>query len=190
MSGIPNSVEWYYVGHYGRLGPLTEEQVRGLITDLVIERSTYVWVTGMADWAPAGNVPALVTMFPAMASSPPPFQPNMPPVQTYAAQPQGDVFHRMFNEPDYGTMPTVPSTMNPYARQDPAYQVSDKSRIAAGILQILIPGVGRMYLGHVAQGVMQLILSPCVIGAVWAWIDGILMLCGNVKFDGYGRRLQ
>jgi hypothetical protein len=40
-----------------------------------------------------------------------------------------------------------------------------------------------------AHGFLQLITMPCVVGVLWAWIDGIIMLCGGVKLDGYGRRM-
>lgn len=67
---------------------------------------------------------------------------------------------------------------------------SDRSRIAAGILNLVIPGVGRMYLGYMAHGVLQLILSLCGVGYIWSIIDGIIILTGGVKLDGYGRRLM
>jgi TM2 domain-containing membrane protein YozV len=67
--------------------------------------------------------------------------------------------------------------------------VSDRNRVIAGLLQLLIPGGGRFYLGYMAHGFLQLITMPCVVGVLWAWIDGIIMLCGGVKLDGYGRRM-
>jgi TM2 domain-containing membrane protein YozV len=67
---------------------------------------------------------------------------------------------------------------------------SDRSRTAAGILQIFLPGVGRMYLGYTAYGVLQLFLALCGVGFLWSFIDGIIILTGGVKLDGYGRHLQ
>lgn len=68
---------------------------------------------------------------------------------------------------------------------------SPSSRVLAGVLQILLPGVGRMYLGYTAIGVLQLVLTICTIGILWIWpiVDGILILAGAVKHDGYGRVL-
>jgi len=67
---------------------------------------------------------------------------------------------------------------------------SDKSKIAAGILNIIFPGVGRMYLGYVSQGLLQLLTCLCFgLGAVWSLIDGIIILTGGVKLDGYNRVL-
>ena len=74
----------------------------------------------------------------------------------------------------------------------PAFQTmtSDRSRVLAGVLQLLIPGVGRFYLGYSAYGVMQLVLFPCgFVGWLWSVIDGIVILSGGVKLDGYGRQL-
>ena len=39
--------DWYYIGHYGQLGPLTKEQIDELVDGGVIARETYVWSTGM-----------------------------------------------------------------------------------------------------------------------------------------------
>jgi TM2 domain-containing membrane protein YozV len=67
---------------------------------------------------------------------------------------------------------------------------SDKSRNVAGTLQLL-PGFGRMYLGYGALGAMQFALAFCMgVGFAWSWIDGILILSGRVKLDGYGRTLE
>ncbi|EME21826.1 TM2 domain-containing protein [Rhodococcus triatomae] len=86
--------------------------------------------------------------------------------------------------------------------------LSDKSRTAAGLLQVLLPfvglcGVGRIYTGSTTIGLIQLLgmfvamfMSLLLIGipfmiAIWFWtvIDGILMLTGTVR-DSYGRKLR
>jgi TM2 domain-containing membrane protein YozV len=90
---------------------------------------------------------------------------------------------------------------------------SDKSRIAAGLLQLLpafvmaIGGVGRLYAGHTALGAVQLVASIfawimliCLFWLIipififigmwlWAVIDGVVMLVGR-PVDGYGRPLR
>ncbi len=63
---------------------------------------------------------------------------------------------------------------------------SDKSRIAAGILNLL-PGFGRFYLGYAAHGVLQLMTSFCGVGLIWSWLDGLYIMVGGAKYDGYGR---
>lgn len=90
---------------------------------------------------------------------------------------------------------------------------SDKSKITAGLLQLLpailfgLGGIGRLYAGNIALGVVQLVVT--VLGwicfwcgfvlivplfgyaAAWVWfvVDGIVMLAGR-PLDGQGRPLR
>jgi len=90
---------------------------------------------------------------------------------------------------------------------------SDKSKLAAGLLQLLpafflgLGGIGRLYAGNVSLGVTQIVLS--VVGwasfwcgfvlifpflvflGLWIWfvVDGILVLAGRPT-DGQGRPLR
>lgn len=102
--------------------------------------------------------------------------------------------------PMYGHAPAPfgyePSTGIPY---------SDKSKIAAGILQIFLGtlGIGRFYMGSTGIAVAQLVLTilgwlttVILIGflllpivAVWALIDGIVILAGR-PVDAQGRPLR
>ena len=68
--------------------------------------------------------------------------------------------------------------------------ISDRSRPLAGVLNLIFPGVGRLYLGYMALGILQLLFALCGVGIIWSFIDGILMLAGSLKYDGYGRRLK
>lgn len=187
MSQPGSGQEWYYVGHYGRLGPLTFDQIQGLIRDQVIERTTYVWASGMADWIPAGSVVSLASFFPTNPT-PPPFT-NAPPAAPAAApfahhfQPNANVL--------LGGSPTVSQAQAAhYPRDLQQFPVSDRNRVVAGVLNLVFPGVGRLYLGHIAIGICQLVLAPCLAGYIWSVVDGILMLTGSVQFDGFGRRLN
>nr|WP_206530969.1 TM2 domain-containing protein [Rhodococcus aetherivorans] len=97
----------------------------------------------------------------------------------------------------------------PYGR-DPATgePYSDKSKTTAGLLQLLLPfvgicGVGRLYLGSTAVGLIQLLglwigglltillVGFVIIPVIWVWsvIDGIMMLTGSVR-DSDGRPLR
>lgn len=69
--------------------------------------------------------------------------------------------------------------------------MSDKNRTLAGILGIFLPGFGRMYLGYSAIGALQLIFTVMSCGVLWLWsiVDGIIILAGGVKTDGFGRTL-
>lgn len=69
-----------------------------------------------------------------------------------------------------------------------------KSKVAAGLLQIFLGGfgIGRFYLGYTGIGVAQLLVSifTCGLGAIWPFIDGILILCGQVPNDANGVPLK
>lgn len=70
---------------------------------------------------------------------------------------------------------------------------SDKSKLVAGLLQILVPfGIGRMYIGDTQTGVIQLIVAlvTCGIGSLWPFIDGIMILVNDNTLDSYGRPLR
>lgn len=78
-----------------------------------------------------------------------------------------------------------------YPGQNP--NVSDKSKVVAGLLGILLGtfGAGRFYIGDTKTGVLQLIVSlvTCGLGGLWGVIDGILILV-NGGVDGQGRPLR
>lgn len=175
-------MDWYYIGNYGQLGPLTLDQVDELIEGGVITRETYVWKTGMAQWQAAEFVGELADSFrkadPYMAPPPPPMPQGPPAIQQVPA-----------NRPYTGAGATwAPATTGGHLL---AIR-SDKSRVLAGILNFIPPGgIGRLYLGYSAYGVLQLVLGlfTCVL-YIWSVIDGILILVGGVKYDGYGRTLD
>jgi hypothetical protein len=66
---------------------------------------------------------------------------------------------------------------------------SDKQKVVAGLLQIFLGGfgTGRWYLGD--NGIALAQLFTCGGLGVWALIDGIMMLTGNVR-DKHGRPLR
>ncbi len=182
--------DWYYIGHYGQLGPLTREQIDELIQGGVIARETYVWYTGMNDWLPAERCPDVQSLFvsTAPAMPPPPPGPKFEPAAP--AQPRSYGLDTSFGQPSIRT--SYAPSPSPYVSYQPAFSASksDKSRALGGILNLIIPGVGRMYLGYGAIGALQLMSFLCMgIGYIWSFIDGILILTGGLKFDGYGREL-
>jgi TM2 domain-containing membrane protein YozV len=73
---------------------------------------------------------------------------------------------------------------------------SDKSKIVAGLLQLLgllgLVGIGRMYLGQVGYGIAQLIVGWVTFGVgawIWGIIDAVLILTDRVR-DRQGRPLR
>ncbi|MHB0975589.1 MAG: TM2 domain-containing protein [Candidatus Aquicultorales bacterium] len=70
-----------------------------------------------------------------------------------------------------------------------------KSRVAAGVLSILLGwlGVGRFYLGYTGMGILQIIVSLLtggLGGLIWGVIEGILILTGSFNEDAWGRPLR
>jgi len=90
-------------------------------------------------------------------------------------------------QPGYGqaTDPEAPFGRHPMTGEP----FSDKQKLVAGLLQIFLGGVGagRWYLGD--NGVALAQLFTCGGCGIWALIDGIQMLTGNVR-DKYGRPLR
>ena len=68
-----------------------------------------------------------------------------------------------------------------------------KSRLIAGLLQLFLGGfgAGRFYLGYTGVAVGQLCTLPLFgIGYIWGFIDGILILCGQLDLDADGVPLK
>ena len=88
----------------------------------------------------------------------------------------------------YGVSSQAPYGMHPVT----GIPYSDKSKLVAGLLQILLPfGIGRFYIGDTKIGVFQLVVTvvTCGIGSLWSIIDGIIMLATDSK-DAQGYMLR
>jgi hypothetical protein len=88
----------------------------------------------------------------------------------------------------YGASPAAPYGVHPTT----GIPYSEKSKIVAGILQILLPlGIGRFYIGDTGLGIAQLLVTifTCGIGGLWPMIDGIIILASDSK-DSEGRMLR
>jgi TM2 domain-containing membrane protein YozV len=90
--------------------------------------------------------------------------------------------------PPAGIVPAYPA---PYGYDQFGRPLSHKSKVAAGVLQIVLPfGVGRFYMGDVGIGIAQLLLTLlCGVGIIWCVIDGIVILVQGGT-DDQGRRLR
>ena len=68
--------------------------------------------------------------------------------------------------------------------------LQQKSKIVAGLLGIFLGGLGihNFYLGFNQKAVIQIVVSvvTCGIGSLWGFIEGILILCGNINTDANG----
>ncbi len=69
-----------------------------------------------------------------------------------------------------------------------------RSKLVAALLGIFIGGFGvhRFYLGYMTIGAIQILVTliTCGFGALWGFIEGILILVGNIDKDAYGRPLK
>lgn len=75
---------------------------------------------------------------------------------------------------------------------------SDKSKIVAGILGILLGSLGihNFYLGYTGKGVAQLLISVLSCGiltfvsAIWGLVEGIMLLTDSAPVDAEGKILR
>jgi TM2 domain-containing membrane protein YozV len=107
-----------------------------------------------------------------MTYSPPPGQPGQPGPGYYPPNPGGPG-----GPGGYGV---DPETGLPY---------SDKTRLVAGLLGILLGGfgAGRFYTGHTGMAIGQIAVTwlTCGLGGLWPLIDGIMLLAkGGTDADG------
>lgn len=82
---------------------------------------------------------------------------------------------------------------NPSVQSAPI-EFSEKSRVTAGILGILLGGLGihRFYLGNIVVGILQIIVSVITLGmgGIWGLIEGIIIIAGGSWRDGQGKPLK
>jgi TM2 domain-containing membrane protein YozV len=125
----------------------------------------------------------------AAAPSGAPGQPN--PGQPYAGQQYagGQYPGQQYAGGQYGAgpYPGQPYWNPPFPGQ--------KSKVVAGILGILLGSLGihRFYLGYTGIGIAQIAVTilTCGIGAIWGFIEGILILVGSgITTDAQGRPLS
>ncbi|MBQ2767712.1 MAG: TM2 domain-containing protein [Clostridia bacterium] len=72
---------------------------------------------------------------------------------------------------------------------NPPQAAPAKSKLAAGLLGIFLGGFGvhNFYLGYTGKAIAQILLNfLCGIGAIWGFIEGILILVGNINTDANG----
>lgn len=95
-----------------------------------------------------------------------------------------------FMVPPVRAVAPVPVPVYPGRTAIERSEPSDRYRVVAGALQILLPfGIGRFYTGHTGIALAQLLTVFIGVGVVWSIIDGIILLVGGGT-DAYGRRLK
>ncbi len=104
------------------------------------------------------------------------------------------------NQVPYGYQPPMysPPQYQPQPGMQPPPGYIQRSRIAAGILAILLGalGVHSFYLGNTSQGLMKLLITLLTFGigaivmTVIGILDGIKLLDGRINTDAYGIYLK
>jgi TM2 domain-containing membrane protein YozV len=84
----------------------------------------------------------------------------------------------------------APPAQYPAAPPPVVPRESERYRLAAGLIQIMLPfGIGRFYTGHTNMGLAQLLTSFVGVGVIWSMIDGIIILARGGT-DAEGRELR
>ena len=69
-----------------------------------------------------------------------------------------------------------------------------KSKLVAGLLGLFFGawGIHNFYLGFSSKAVTQIIVTivTCGIGSIWGFIEGILILTGDINTDSDGKPLS
>lgn len=90
--------------------------------------------------------------------------------------------------------PTGPQQTTYNTNNTQAYPTEQKSKIVAGLLGIFLGayGIHNFYLGYTQKAVIQLVLVfvTCGLSGLWGFIEGILILCGNINVDAKGVPLK
>jgi hypothetical protein len=87
---------------------------------------------------------------------------------------------------DYPLPPPGTTTAPPLGGNRPEPEHTQRSRLVAGLLGVLLGGFGahRFYLGYPRQGVLMILVTLLTlgIGAVWGLVEGVLILAGSSAF--------
>jgi hypothetical protein len=145
---------------------------------------------GYQQFAPPNPEQGYAPPNPEQGYAPPPtgYGPQGYAPQPYAQQPYGQQPYGAF-QGGYGVDPSAPFGRHPMTGEP----LSDKSKVTAGLLEILLGafGAGRFYLNQPGIAIAQIAVTwlTCGIGGIWPLIDGIMMLTGSVR-DQHGRPLR
>ena len=97
--------------------------------------------------------------------------------------------------PNQGYNPNSSYNPNPqYPPQGPAGGYNQKDKLTAGLLGIFLGGFGihNFYLGFTTKAIIQIVVTiiTCGIASLWGFIEGILILTGNINTDANGVPLK
>jgi len=153
-------------------GPISCDQVQTWIREGRANAQTMIHTDTNPKWLPLGQCPE----FAAMLGGPSMANPNIN--HGDGVPPQQNVY-----QPTTGL--GSPGAPHPNA----------KSKIVAGVLGLLIGGLGihRFYLGYTGIGIAQIFVTlfTCGLGSLWGFIEGVLILVGSsITTDANGIPLR
>ncbi len=165
-------MQWYYNEGSERRGPVSHEELQGLIAQGVVGADNLAWREGMANWVRAGDLPELARFFetPPSAEGSPPAEPPPPPSHAASAFGQSAV-----NSPG-PARPASPG-FGSYASGSSAYGgasqniYGDRQRMQYGV-----PDNNGFAVASLVLGILSLMMF-CCCGFVLG-IPGII--CGHV----------
>ena len=167
-------------------GPYEPQAVIGMN----LTPDTFVWCEGMTDWKPISQVPELQQ---PQRPEPPQFTQQIPQQAPPQAGPQGvpqgaPQYQQAYQQSQGGYQQQQYQQQyqqGPQQQYQQAYQQpnnypapGEKSKVTAGILALLIGGLGihYFYLGKTTGGIVFLLLCCTGIPSLLAFVQGIMML--------------
>lgn len=159
-------MEWYIIFNGQQVGPLNFNQ----LPQYGLNRNSMVWHIGLQDWQPAWRIPELASLLAPNYGGAVPPQYNAAPNPGYGAGYNNGIYNANHN----------PASENGY--------VPSGKRLTAGILSLLIGGLGIQYFicDKPTAGILTIFLSIFTLG-IWGlvmFIQGILILCmSDYDFD-------
>ncbi len=58
----PKAKEWYVAVNENVSGPFTEDEMKGLLLEKKVTKSTLVWCAGMSEWLKAESIPGILKL--------------------------------------------------------------------------------------------------------------------------------
>jgi len=138
---------------------------------------------------PSSSPPGPPPSAPPSFDAPPP-PPSAPPASDFASAPPQYATSGAQPVPSNSGVPGLLSPMWQGPGTAPPAGWQPKQKMVAGILGILLGGIGvhSFYLGNSKKGIIQIVASvvTCGLLGIWGFIEGIMILIGNVNTDAYG----
>ncbi len=171
---------WYYALGLQQQGPVSDDQLQGLVKDGVVTGDTLVWREGMANWLPYRAVAPPGSLPTAVGSSDP-----VAPAPTAAGQSAGATFNQRKSEAEFFQTDYTVSIGQAWSRAWKTFSSKAGLMIGGGLLLLLvslvggaIPFVSLIIAGPLGGGLYWLYLR-CVRGEEASVGDG---------FAGFGPR--